>query len=119
MLRAMRRRPVPITDLRPRRSVVRALWLPVAASAFLAYFGYHAFTGAFGIWAMDRLMEETEALSVELAGLKAQRAALEAKVARMRPDSLDADLVDQLARASLNVLRADEVVLAPSPPAPR
>ena len=33
-----------------------ALLLPLAVGrAFLAYFGYHAFNGAFGIWLMDRL----------------------------------------------------------------
>ena len=70
------------------------LWMPLVTAAFLGYFGYHAFTGAFGLQSMDRLVEEAAALSSQLAALRDQRQALETKVARVRPDSLDADLVD-------------------------
>jgi cell division protein FtsB len=111
------RRPAPVTQLRPQRSFLRMLSMPLVAAAFLGYFGYHAFTGDFGIQAMDRLMDETTQLSGQLAALQAQRQALEARVGRVRPDSLDADLIDQSARAALNLMRADEVVIAP--PAPR
>jgi cell division protein FtsB len=90
------------------------LWMPLATAAFLGYFGYHAFTGEFGVLSMERLMEETAQLSLQLAAFKEQRQMLEAKVARVQPDSLDADLIDSSARAALNVLRTDEVVLAPS-----
>jgi len=107
------RRPVPITRLR-RRSPLRALLLPLAGAAFLAYFGYHAFNGAFGIWSMDRLKQQGAELSAQLADLKRQHAALESRVARMRPDSVDADLVDASARSALNLTRPDEVVLAPT-----
>jgi cell division protein FtsB len=112
----VRRRPQPITQFHPRRSILRALWLPLATAAFLGYFGYHAFTGAFGIWSMDRLREQTAQLSGELADLQRQRVALETRVARVRPNSLDADLVDSSARAALNVIRSDEVILAPAAP---
>ena len=107
------RRPVPFTRLR-RRNPLRALVLPLAAAAFLAYFGYHAFNGAFGIWSMDRLKHQGAELSAQLADLKRQRADLETKVARMRPDSLDADLVDSSARAALNLMRPDELLISPA-----
>jgi cell division protein FtsB len=94
------------------------LWMPLVTAAFLGYFGYHAFTGAFGIQSMDRLMEETAALSAQLAALKQERGTLEAKVGRVRPDSVDADLVDLSARSALNLMRRDEVVVA-TPSAPR
>jgi cell division protein FtsB len=110
----MRRRQKPMTKLHRRRGFLRAIWMPLVTAAFLGYFGYHAFTGAFGIWSMDRLTQETGQLSTQLADLRAQREALEAKVARMRPESLDADLVDSSARTALNVMRADELILAPA-----
>jgi cell division protein FtsB len=106
-------RPVAITHLR-RRNPLRALLLPLAAGLFLAYFGYHAFNGAFGIWSMDRLKQQGAELSAQLADLKRQRTGLETKVARMRPESLDADLVDSSARSARNLTRADEVVLSPA-----
>jgi cell division protein FtsB len=89
------------------------LWMPLVTAAVLGYFGYHAYTGAFGIQAMDRLRDEATELSGQLAALKAQREALEARVTRVRPDSLDADLIDQSARSALNLMRADEIVLPP------
>jgi cell division protein FtsB len=61
---------------------------------------------------MDRLKAQAAELSDNLADLKQQRQSLEGKVARLRPDSLDADLVDTMARNQLNLLRADEVVVA-------
>jgi cell division protein FtsB len=110
----MRRRQQPMTKLRRQRGFLRAIWMPIVTAAFLGYFGYHAFTGSLGIWSMDRLMDDTAQLSVQLADLTAQRQALEAKVARLRPDSLDADLVDQRAREALNVMRPDELILTPT-----
>jgi cell division protein FtsB len=94
-----------------KQSFLKRLWLPVVAAAFLSYFGYHAFHGAFGIWAMDRLTAEAARLTVERDRLVAEREALELRVATVRPESLNADVVDQLARQSLGMMRADEVVV--------
>jgi cell division protein FtsB len=101
----------PITRVR-RRSPLGGLWLLLVSAAFLGYFGFHAFNGDFGIWAMDRLQAEGARLGDDLAELKAEREALEKRVAALRPQSLDADVIDISARSQLNMLRADEVVLA-------
>ncbi len=108
----MRRQHRPVTKLHRQGGFLRAIWMPVVTALFLAYFGYHAVNGAFGMKSMDRLTDETGQLTAQLADLKSQRTALETKVARMRPDSLDADLVDSSARAALSVMRTDEVVVA-------
>jgi cell division protein FtsB len=94
-----------------RKSPLRRLWMPLIAIGFLAYFGYHAFSGAFGIWAMDRLKADAVHLSAELDDLTAQHDRLEKQVATVRPSSLDADVVDMQARIALNVMRPDEVVI--------
>jgi cell division protein FtsB len=86
--------------------------VPAFAVLFLAYFGYHAFTGSYGLWSLDRLGEEAETLKAQLDTLKAERAEIERRVAFLKPDSLDADVVDTEARMSLNRLRADEVVIS-------
>jgi cell division protein FtsB len=88
--------------------------MPLVTAAFLGYFGYHAFNGAFGIWSMDRLQQQGAELSAQLAALKEQRLALETKVSRLRPESLDADLIDASARTALNLMRSDELVIAPA-----
>ncbi len=94
-----------------RKSPLRRLLMPLVAAGFLAYFGFHAFSGSFGIWAMDRLNADAAHLKVELAGLKSEHDRLDKQVATVRPSSLDADVVDMQARMALNVMRPDEVVI--------
>jgi cell division protein FtsB len=95
-----------------RKSPLNLLWLPAVALAFLGYFGYHALNGAYGLWSLERLESEAAELRIRLDALRAERAALERKVSFLRPDSLDADVVDIEARLSLNLLRPDEVVIS-------
>jgi cell division protein FtsB len=94
-----------------RKSRLKRFALPLLAIGFLSYFGYHAFTGAFGIWAMDRLEADAARLTVERDRLKAEREAMDRKVAAVRPDSLDADAIDIQARLALNLMRPDEVAV--------
>jgi cell division protein FtsB len=95
-----------------RQSPLRRLWMPLLTAAFLGYFGFHAFNGSFGKWAMDRMKVEGATLDAQLGQLQREHAELERKVALLRPESLDADVVDMEARAQLNMLRPDEVVIS-------
>lgn len=94
-----------------RRPFLQRLWLPAVAAAFLSYFGYHTFNGDFGIWARERLVTEAERLTVERDRLLADREAMERRVASVRPESLDADVIDMHARQALGMMRPDEVVI--------
>jgi cell division protein FtsB len=94
-----------------KSSGLRRLWMPLLTIGFLGYFGYHAFTGAFGIWAMDRLEADAARLTIQRDELKTERETLEHQVATVRPSSLDADVIDLEARHALNVLRPDEVIV--------
>jgi cell division protein FtsB len=94
-----------------RKTPLRRLWMPLVTIGFLGYFGYHAFNGSFGIWAMDRLEADAARLTIDRDKLKADNASLEARVATVRPSSLDADVVDLEARRALNLMRPDEVVV--------
>jgi cell division protein FtsB len=94
-----------------KKSFTRRLVLPLVAVAFVGYFAYHTFTGSFGIWAMDRLEADGAQLTAERDGLDREKASLQAAVNSVRPESLDADVVDFEARQALNVIRPDEVVI--------
>ena len=95
-----------------RQSFFRRLWLPLVTAAFLGYFGFHAFTGSFGIWEYRRLEAEAARLKSTLDTLRDEKATIERRVSSLWPDSLDADVVDTEARSSLNVMRANEVVVS-------
>lgn len=94
-----------------RRSILPRLILPLVAAGYLAYFGFWAFHGHYGVWAKARLESEAQELKTELADLKEQRAALEHRVELLRSESIDPDLLDEQARQALNLLRPNEIVL--------
>ncbi len=94
-----------------KRTPFHRLWMALVAAAFLGYFAFHAYSGSFGIWAMDRMERDATRLTAERDRLTKEREALEARVAMVRPGSLDADTIDMEARTQLNLMRPDEVVL--------
>ncbi|MBL0936582.1 MAG: septum formation initiator family protein [Rhizobiaceae bacterium] len=87
------------------------LIVPVIASAFLAYFGYHAFQGAYGINAKHRLEERVTILKAELDQLVVEREALETKLILINDGSIERDMLDEQARRALDLVRDDEVVI--------
>jgi cell division protein FtsB len=87
------------------------LWFPAVTVLVLAYFGFHTFHGQYGLGAEVRLERERERLTSELEEVREEREALETRAARLRPQSLDLDFIDELARQKLNVIRSDEVIL--------
>jgi cell division protein FtsB len=88
-----------------------ALIVPALSAVLIAYFGYHAFHGDYGINAGKKLAERTEALRGQLATLKQERAALDRRLAMLRDGSIERDMLDEHARRSLNVAHPDEIVI--------
>jgi cell division protein FtsB len=76
-----------------------------------AYFGYHAVSGSRGLVAWQRVSVALEASQQELQAVRAERAALEGRVVRLRRDSLDPDLIDELARKELSFARPLDVII--------
>jgi cell division protein FtsB len=94
-----------------KKNFFSRLWMPLLTVAFLGYFGFHAFSGYYGIWSHEQLERDAAALTSELDALKAERTALERRVNALRPEKLDADMVDVEARLALNRLRPDELLV--------
>jgi cell division protein FtsB len=94
-----------------RRSRFRPLILPVVLTAVALYFGWQSTRGAFSQERREALAAERRGREAELAVLEARRASLERRVARLRSDALDADLLDERARSELFLARPDELVI--------
>jgi cell division protein FtsB len=73
-----------------------------ACIALLSYFIWQAELGPRGFNYQTSLLAQGVKLSADLDKLKLQRKLLEEKVAELRPDSIDPDLLDEMARQSLN-----------------
>ena len=84
---------------------------PLVGSLLVAYFAYHAVEGDRGIRAWQRLDGEiTEARDVRNR-LADEQAALDQRVAMLRPDSLDGDLLEERARLVLGFVPADAIIV--------
>jgi cell division protein FtsB len=85
------------------------LALYTAAALVIFYFGINAYTGDHGLIAKQDLDQEVGALTIELSGVKAEHAAWERRVSLLRPDNLDPDLLDERARALLDMVDPHDV----------
>ena len=99
------------TTRQRKKSIHRRFVIPVAASTVLAYFAFHAVNGEFGTAGRERIEQQVAALEAELGVLKAEREHIATRVSLLRPESLDPDMVDERARANLNVVHVNELAI--------
>jgi cell division protein FtsB len=78
--------------------------------ALLGYFAWHAWEGPRGFSYRDGLEVKLAELSIRHEGLHAGRVKMEDKVALLRPESIDPDLLDELARGNLELAKPTDVV---------
>jgi cell division protein FtsB len=89
--------------IRPRiRAFLAALGLYVLAALFIGYFGINAYTGNHGLVAKQNLDQRIADLISELNATKAERERWERRVALLKPDRIDPDMLDERARQLLD-----------------
>jgi len=89
--------------IRPRiRAFLAALGLYVLAALFIGYFGVNAYTGNHGLVAKQNLDQRIADLISELNATKAERERWERRVALLRSDRIDPDMLDERARQLLD-----------------
>src|SRR5919107_3563822 len=89
----------------------RALAGPVLGIVLTGYFGYHLVEGDRGLRAWVRLSQELRQAKEQLAAVSEKRVELQHRVAHMRADQVDPDLLESHIRKTLDVLRPDEIVI--------
>lgn len=94
-----------------RQRILQAVGLYCAAAAMIAYFGFHAYHGDHGIKAKQQFLAEIETLTGELAALRKEKTEVGRRVALMRSDAIDPDMLDQRAREILNFADPRDLVL--------
>jgi cell division protein FtsB len=83
----------------------------LACLTLLGFFGWHAFYGPRGFAYKDQLTTRAEKLQAELDELTSERERIDSRVQLIRPESIDPDLLDELARRTLNFSKPGEIVL--------
>ena len=86
--------------------------LPAVCLMVLGYFAFHGVEGDYGLYALQKLKQRENSLNAKLAELASERERMEKRVALMRPESLDPDMIDEKARQSLNMAhRNDRIII--------
>lgn len=84
----------------------------IGLGAAILYLGAHAVTGHQGLMAYVDLQAQEHVLEQRVEALETERAELEARAARMRPETLDLDYLDERARLTLAAGDSEEIVFA-------
>lgn len=89
---------------------------PFLGVCLLLYFAYHAVQGERGLIAWARLSKDIGTTQAALSVSRAEQRLLEGRVALLRAESLDQDMLDEQARRMLNLVRPGEIVVMTPPP---
>ncbi len=100
---------------RRRRAIVTALVLYAFAALYIGYFGVNAFTGRHGLRAQQDLEQQLASMQKELSGLKSEHALWERRVALLRSDGIDPDMLDERARALIGLADSRDLILLTHP----
>jgi len=84
---------------------------PVCGISLFTYFAYHLIQGDRGLVAWLRLSEQIKVAQATRDEVEAERRALDQHVSLLRPNHLDRDMLDERARAALNLIAPDERVI--------
>jgi cell division protein FtsB len=97
------------------RAILVPFALYVLSGAFVCYFVWHAANGERGLKTKEEYQQQVAKLNRELQDLRVERQTWEQRVALMRPDSVDRDLLEEEAMRQLDrVDRRDLLVFIPA-----
>lgn len=94
----------------PRRFLA-PLAFYIGASACVAYFLYHAHNGPRGLESKQEFKVQISEIRADISKLKTERAEWETRVALLRRDEVDRDLLEERARDALGRVHKNDVVI--------
>lgn len=98
-----------------QRYLVRHNILTIIGLGLTVYFAWHIVAGERSMFRLVSVNRMIEKVAVDYDSEHAQREQLEAKVVKLRPGSIDPDLLEERARTVLGYARADEhIVILPN-----
>ena len=96
---------------RRARKILIPLVLYGISAALAGYFVHHAHTGARGLEAKQRYKIQAYQIGQELEALKSERGEWERRIALLRSDQIDRDLLEERARVTLGRVHRNDLVI--------
>ena len=101
------------------RKRARKILIPLAlysvSALLVGYFLHHANSGARGLDAKRHLKIQVHDVSKELEAVKTERAEWERRIALLRSDQIDRDLLEERARSLLGRVHRNDLVIITGP----
>jgi len=97
--------------LREAKRRARAAIIPTVFLGVAGYFAWNAVQGDRGLVMAAQRRAELEAKQAELAQVEQERALWLRRVTALRGDQIDRDMLDERARAMLNLAEPDDVIV--------
>jgi len=92
------------------RRRARPAALPLLCALAIGYFGYHGVQGDRGLLTWLQLKQQIALTGAELEAARTARRGLERRVALLKSEGLDPDMLDERVRVVLGLALPDEVV---------
>jgi cell division protein FtsB len=99
-----------VTRKRLRR-ILNTLALYALSALLIGYFGVNAFNGDRGLKAKEDIERQMATLTAELDRLQAEQAQWERRIALLKSDDLDPDMLDERARTLLDYAGPHDLTL--------
>jgi cell division protein FtsB len=100
------------------RRILIPLMLYGVSAALAAYFMHNAQIGRHGLEAQQQYEAEVAELDTELQAARTERSEWERRIALLRSDQIDRDLLEERARIVLGRVHRNDLVIMTGPPGP-
>ncbi len=100
---------------RRARRILIPLALYALAAALVGYFVHHAHSGKHGLEAKMRFKAQSRATLAELETIQTERREWERRIALLRSDQIDRDLLEERARIMLGRVHRNDLVIVTGP----
>jgi cell division protein FtsB len=97
------------------RAILNTLALYALAALLIGYFGVNAYSGDRGLKAKEDIDRQTAAFTADLGRLQREHAQWERRIALLKSDDLDPDMLDERARALLDYVDPNELIMMVDP----
>ena len=97
--------------LRSFRPRLRTVVPQVLAGCLVVYFAYHLVQGERGLMAWMSLKQQIDQAEKTLVAVHTRKQTFEGRVALMRPEHIDEDMLGEQVRRLLNLVRPNEIIV--------